>query len=67
MTKMNKIRFIAAVAAMFCLVTAYAQGGIDRHAFVSRNNHQVSSMDTLSSLIVGNSGFAMTVDGTGLQ
>lgn len=44
-----------------------AQGSIDRHALISRNNPHVSSMDTLSSLTVGNGGFAMTVDGTGLQ
>ena len=40
---------------------------IDRKAVVERNNPHVSSMDSLSSLSVGNGGFAMTVDGTGLQ
>lgn len=40
---------------------------IDRHAVVTRNNPWVTSMDSLQSLSVGNGGFAMTVDGTGLQ
>lgn len=40
---------------------------IDRKAVVERNNPHVSSMDSLNSLSVGNGGFAMTVDGTGLQ
>ncbi len=40
---------------------------IDRKAVVERNNPHVTQMDSLSSLSVGNGGFAMTVDGTGLQ
>lgn len=40
---------------------------IDRQALVSRNSPIVTAMDTLSSLSVGNGGFAMTVDATGLQ
>lgn len=40
---------------------------IDRQAVVERNNPHVTQMDSLSSLSVGNGGFAMTVDGTGLQ
>ena len=40
---------------------------IDRHSLVSRNNPVVNSMDTLSSLSVGNGELAYTVDATGLQ
>lgn len=40
---------------------------INRYEVVSRNNPHVTTMDSLNSLTVGNGGFAMTVDGTGLQ
>ena len=40
---------------------------IDRQALVNRNSPMVTTMDTLSSLSVGNGEFAMTVDATGLQ
>lgn len=40
---------------------------IDREALVLRNNPQVNSWDSLSSLSVGNGEFAYTVDLTGLQ
>jgi hypothetical protein len=42
-------------------------GKIDREALVKRNNPVVSQFDTLASLSVGNGGFAVTVDATGLQ
>ncbi|MBP5506636.1 MAG: hypothetical protein J6Y23_02165, partial [Prevotella sp.] len=48
----------------FCLS---AGAKIDRHSVVRRNNPVVNSIDTLSSLTVGNGGFAFTVDATGLQ
>ena len=40
---------------------------INRKLVIERNNPHVESMDSLNSLSVGNGGFAMTVDGTGLQ
>ncbi|MDB5205069.1 MAG: hypothetical protein JWR72_144, partial [Flavisolibacter sp.] len=40
---------------------------IDRKALVQRHNVVVTKADTLSSLTVGNGGFAFTVDVTGLQ
>jgi len=40
---------------------------IDRKALVMRNNPIIDSVDSLSSLSVGNGGFAYTVDITGLQ
>ncbi len=40
---------------------------IDKRKVVQRNNPHVVMMDSLSSLSIGNGGFAMTVDGTGLQ
>lgn len=42
-------------------------GRIDRRGVVTRHNPRVTEMDTLASLTVGNGGFAMTVDATGLQ
>ncbi len=41
--------------------------GIDRREVVKRHNPHVTTMDTLSSLTVGNGHFATTVDATGLQ
>ena len=53
---------------LLCLTTALSQAQpIDRKAVVMRNNPFVKSMDPLSSLTVGNGGFAFTVDATGLQ
>ncbi|MGH2643992.1 MAG: hypothetical protein ACRDE2_08590, partial [Chitinophagaceae bacterium] len=42
-------------------------GRIDRYALVNRHNVIVHSFDSMSSLSVGNGGFAFTVDPTGLQ
>lgn len=42
-------------------------GKIDRHALLERNNPIVESIDSLSTLTVGNGGFAFSVDITGLQ
>lgn len=46
---------------------AFSQEKIDRHALVTRHNVNVTSIDTLASLSVGNGSFAFTVDATGLQ
>lgn len=54
------------LVAFFFVANAFA-GNIDRKALVSRNSPMVHSMDTLSSLSVGNGEFAFTVDATGLQ
>ena len=40
---------------------------IDRQALLERNNPHIEAIDTLASLTVGNGGFAVTVDVTGLQ
>lgn len=40
---------------------------IDRQALLERNSPVVSSFDSLSTLTVGNGGFAFSVDATGLQ
>ncbi len=53
-----------------CLLLVFANcmaQNIDRQKVVQRNNPHVVTMDSLNSLSVGNGGFAMTVDGTGLQ
>ena len=54
---------------MFALAacTSPQEEAIDRHALVTRNNPEVTAMDSLSSLSVGNGEFAYTVDATGLQ
>ncbi len=40
---------------------------IDRQAVVSRNNPEITAIDSLSALTVGNGRIAFTVDATGLQ
>lgn len=58
------------VFVLFSLISCSVFGGnskINRYAVVSRNNPHVTSVDSLSSLSVGNGGFAFTVDATGLQ
>lgn len=51
------------------LLTAGCTTGdkIDRVALLERNNPHITAIDTLASLTVGNGGFAVTVDVTGLQ
>ena len=58
-------RILMALACCVGVVTLYAQ--INRRDVVSRNNPVVKKLDRLSSLTVGNGGFAFTVDATGLQ
>ena len=57
--------YILAAAMLFS--TAAVAGNIDRQAVITRNNPRITAIDTLSSLSVGNGGFAVTVDVTGLQ
>lgn len=54
------------VIACLCGISTHALS-IDRKTVVTRHNPTLTSLDTLASLTVGNGGFAMTVDGTGLQ
>jgi len=49
----------------FCSCTTNAK--IDRFSLVSRHNLEISQIDSLNSLTVGNGAFAFTVDITGLQ
>ncbi len=67
---MNK--YIIAIISLLILLPCYSWGeetvdSIDRYALVKRNNPHVSKIDSLSSLSVGNGGFAFTVDATGMQ
>ena len=63
----NRIIYIG-IAAAFSLVACQSEKTpIDREALLNRNNPHVTSFDTLSSLSVGNGGFAVTVDASGLQ
>lgn len=63
---MRKNLLFLSLAMLLCYSYA-AYGKIDRKALVTRNSPVVHSMDTLSSLSVGNGEFAYTVDATGLQ
>ena len=62
---MTKKQLMTILLPLLC-ATLSAQP-IDREAVVRRNNPHVTSLDTLSSLTVGNGGFAFTVDATGVQ
>ena len=59
-------KLILSICLLFAL-SSMAQQPIDRKKVVERNNPHVTTMESLNSLSVGNGGFAMTVDGTGLQ
>ncbi len=55
---------------MFCILATslvIAQQKIDRKALVNRHNVELTKIDTLGSLSVGNGTFAYTVDITGMQ
>ena len=56
-----------AVLLIFLSFGCSTRTPIDRYSLVSRHNIEHSSKDSLSSLSVGNGGFAFTVDITGLQ
>ena len=62
-----KFKILYIIAFVLCLGCLHSNATIDRRAVVCRNNPMVAMMDTLSSLSVGNGGFAFTVDATGLQ
>ncbi|WKK59489.1 hypothetical protein [Sphingobacterium sp. BN32] len=66
MIKKLKIHCIV-MALCFFAPPLIAQTKIDRKAVVERHQVQNTSMDTLSSLTVGNGQFAYTVDATGMQ
>ena len=63
---MKKIFIYTIVAFLFCSQKLAAQP-INRKALVERHTVINKTMDTLSSLSVGNGKFAFTVDATGLQ
>lgn len=48
-------------------IAASGNDKINRKAVVTRHNPHITCIDSLSSLTVGNGGFAFTVDATGLQ
>ncbi len=53
--------------ALLCTAAMIGQQKIDRKALVTRHNVNITAIDTLASLSVGNGSFAFTVDATGLQ
>lgn len=58
---------VLGLAGLLVSCTTTKPEKIDREALVMRNNPQVTAVDSLSSLSVGNGEFAFTVDATGLQ
>ncbi|MBS1655485.1 MAG: hypothetical protein JSU05_11610, partial [Bacteroidetes bacterium] len=58
------IIYLIAISGYAVVVTAQK---IDREALVKRHNVHVTTIDSLSSLSVGNGDFAFTVDATGMQ
>lgn len=63
---MRNIFYIACMATLTACASQ-TQAPIDRVSLVERNCPQVTSMDSLASLSVGNGEFAFTTDATGLQ
>src|SRR5678816_1727639 len=55
------------LACLFVYRAGYTQTAINRKALVERHTVINNKFDSLSSLSVGNGGFAFTVDVTGLQ
>lgn len=53
--------------SFLCLFIQGVEAKINRKALLQRNSPIVHGFDSLSSLSVGNGGFAVTVDATGLQ
>ncbi len=62
-----KIRITTIFLMALCVSCNVQPEKIDREALVTRNNPIITKFDKLSSLSVGNGGFAFTVDATGLQ
>ncbi|WP_211345515.1 hypothetical protein [Paraflavitalea soli] len=55
------------ILSLTCYVAHAQQSTIDRQAVVRRHTIHINKADSLSSLSIGNGGFAFTVDVTGLQ
>ncbi len=65
-----KFMYLVALLCLFMQVEAIGNDSnrkIDRQTVVKRNNPHITTIDSLSSLSVGNGNFAFTVDATGLQ
>lgn len=60
---MKQFLYIAAAASLLCACSEK----IDRQALVTRNNPQVTEVNPLHSLNLGNGEFTITLDATGLQ
>lgn len=58
---------LLSVSFLVLSFSVFSQQKIDRKALVTRHNVQITAIDTLASLTVGNGTFAFTVDATGLQ
>ena len=60
----NRLRYVLLLSGCIALSSNAA---INRKTLVTRNNPIITTVDTLASLSVGNGGFAVTTDITGLQ
>lgn len=61
------IVLLAGAIHLYASPVRNSEQSINRRAVVARHNPHITSIDTLGSLTVGNGGFAVTVDATGLQ
>ena len=67
MKKVHLLLLTAIVLLASCSGKGKQGGSIDREALVKRHHVNIQTIDSLSSLSVGNGNFAFTVDATGLQ
>jgi len=65
-TVMTRPAFVC-IALLCTLLDAHAAPKIDRQALVARHNPQLTAIDPMAPLSVGNGRFAFTADVTGLQ
>lgn len=66
-TNLLLLLILTFISTYSCDKKVEAPQKIDRKAVVTRHNVQISTIDTLGSLNVGNGKFSFTVDATGLQ
>lgn len=64
---MKSFIYLVSLSVLMLLCSCNKKAKIDRFSLVSRHNPEISQIDSLNSLTVGNGAFAFTVDITGLQ
>jgi len=64
---MKSFFYLVSLSVLISFCSCNKKAKIDRFSLVSRHNPEISQIDSLNSLTVGNGTFAFTVDITGLQ